>query len=111
MEIKICPIHNCSLAAHDTKYGIRFQCPMAGCTVVCWDGSTSTPADYETRQARMAAHDVFDHLWKSGLFTRKEAYKKLSKYLNIPARYTHIGLFDEKTAEKTEEWTRGLLNL
>ncbi len=69
MEIKICPEHNCLLESHKTQFGVRFQCPMAGCTVACWDGSTSTPADYETRQARIAAHDPFDYLWKSGMFT------------------------------------------
>ncbi len=45
------------------------------------------------------------------MFTRKEAYKKLSDYLKIELSATHIGLFDAKTAEKTEEFARGLLNL
>ena len=111
MEIKICPVHNCSLEPHKTKFGVRFQCPMTGCTVACWDGSTSTPADYETRQARMLAHAAFDGLWKSGLFTRKEAYKKLSAYLGIKPKGTHIGLFDLEMANKAKEFARGLLNI
>lgn len=36
------------------------------------------PADKETKQARIAAHEVFDELWISGEMTRTTAYRKLS---------------------------------
>ncbi|KKL86831.1 hypothetical protein LCGC14_1940770 [marine sediment metagenome] len=109
MELKLCPKHKIALVPNETKYGTRFHCRQDGCTVVCWDGSTSTPADYETRQARMLAHAAFDQLWRSGLFTRKTAYKKLSVYLGLKPKDTHIGLFDAETACKAKEFARGLL--
>ncbi|KKK70910.1 hypothetical protein LCGC14_2919230 [marine sediment metagenome] len=51
---KVCPIHKCKLVGSYTIYGLRFECPEVGCTVVCWSGSTSTPADYETRSMRIS---------------------------------------------------------
>ena len=89
-----------------TKYGIRYHCPVGGCTVVLWDGSTSTPADYQTRQARIEAHSWFDRLWQSGSYTRKGAYKALSKYLRIPTRKTHIGHFNVEQCQRTVDFCR-----
>lgn len=90
-----CTIHSArELEEQKTKYGIRWSCPVAGCTVVLWDGSTSTPADFGTRQARIQTHAHFDALWRSGLFTRKQAYKALAKHLGLPRRKTHIGYFN-----------------
>lgn len=85
----------------DTKYGLRYSCPVEGCTVVLWDGSTSTPADYETRQARIEAHSWFDALWQSGIFTRKKAYKKLAAHLGLSPRKTHIGHFNKDQCQRT----------
>ena len=79
MEIRLCPVHNISLVAKETKFGIRYGCPEKICTVACWDGDNSTPADYETRKERSLAHIFFDPLWKSGKMKRKEAYKLLAK--------------------------------
>ncbi len=76
-----------------TRYGKRWACPEHGCTVVCWDGHTSTPANYETRQARHAAHEVFDPLWKSGNYDRRTLYARLSEYMGTKADKTHIGMF------------------
>lgn len=89
-----CSIHpKEELVSQQTKYGVRYACPILNCTVVCWDNSTSTPADYETRKARMLTHKVFDEVWKSGIMTRKEAYRRLAKYLELPKRQAHIGCF------------------
>jgi DNA (cytosine-5)-methyltransferase 1 len=52
----MCPTHQERLMACHTRYGVRMACPVDGCTVACWDGATSTPADQETRDARIAAH-------------------------------------------------------
>ncbi len=43
----ICPEHNCVLVPNKTKYGTRWSCPVDRCTVVCWGGKTSTPANQE----------------------------------------------------------------
>lgn len=90
-----CTIHSArELEPTQTKYGIRYNCPVGGCTVVLWDGSTSTPADFATRQARIEAHHWFDALWQSGIFSRKKAYRKLAKHLGLSRKATHIGHFN-----------------
>ena len=54
------------------------------------------PVKRATKQARIAAHGVFDRLWKDGGgMTRKEAYKWLSGALGITSEECHIGRFDE----------------
>lgn len=105
-----CSTHSArNLEPHNTKFGIRYSCPVMGCTVVAWSGSTSTPANYSTRQMRMKAHDAFDELWKSGMFTRTEAYHKLSLYLGIIQQSTHIGHFDSDRCQKVIEFSRTIV--
>jgi len=94
MTDKRCPKHNAKLKAKKTQYGIRLSCPINGCTVACWGGSTSTPADYETRQARRAAHSAFDPLWRGNGMSKGIAYKQLSKFMGLQQKETHIGYFD-----------------
>lgn len=106
MDLQLCPEHVKSLVATKTKYGTRNSCPVAGCTVACWDGSTSTPADEETRQARMDAHNAFDRLWKSGAFSRKKAYRKLAEFMGLKAEKTHIGLFNKYQARAVIEFCK-----
>lgn len=88
-----CPAHGNQLAYTVTKYGLRYHCTAEGCTVVLWNGSTSTPADYDTRQARHECHTLFDPLWKTGRMSRNEAYKWLNRVvgeaLNVPE--VHFG--------------------
>ena len=47
----------------------------------------------------MEAHAAFDPIWKDGYMKRKEAYKWLSKQLDIPEQYTHIGMFGAETCK------------
>ncbi len=102
----ICHIHKLSLISRKTKFGIRHACPEDGCSVVCWDGSTSTPADLETRQARMKAHTAFDEIWKSGRIKRTKLYKLLAKHLGKKSKDTHIGHFDKETAIKVVKFAK-----
>ncbi|MEE9592030.1 MAG: zinc-finger-containing protein [Thermoplasmata archaeon] len=44
-----------------------------------------------TRLLRHVAHVSFDRLWKRGLMTRREAYRRLAAELNLPLRETHLG--------------------
>jgi len=96
-----CPEHHVELFPQETRYGTRWACPTEGCTMVAWqkyglyrNQPISVPANYETRQARIAAHTVFDKLWKSGEFKRAQVYKLLSKYLGLSSRKTHISHFN-----------------
>lgn len=103
-----CIIHSAKdLVPHNTRYGIRLSCPVGGCTVVSWNGNI--PADYSTRQARIQAHEYFDTLWKSGMLKRKNAYKKLSHFLEIPREKTHIGSFDQEQCQKVIQFANEIL--
>ena len=91
---RLCLNHDVPLEAKRTRYGVRWGCPVEGCTVVCWNGNTSMAADLQTRQARQAAHAAFDPLHQAGELTKGEAYKQLAAYMGLPQKKTHIGHFD-----------------
>lgn len=107
-----CPKHNVELVPQETKYGTRWACPTEDCTMVAWqaygtfrDKPISAPADYETRQARIAAHTAFDKLWKSGRLKRSRVYKQLAKYMGLSTRETHISHFDLVQCKKVIDFT------
>lgn len=107
---KACPIHSIALAEKPTRFGIRYSCPREGCTVACWSGDTSTPADAETRAVRIQAHGAFDAPWKSGKVRRTALYRRLSEYLGVPVEKTHIGMFDRETCLKVLEFAAEVIN-
>lgn len=100
-----CPTHGTPLRHTPTKYGKRYACAVQGCTVACWSGKTSTPADAETRALRLRCHEVFDALWRNGARSpfcgepggksarRQRAYAWLSRVMGKPPRLTHFGMF------------------
>ena len=57
-------------------------------------------ANAELRRAKMDAHAAFDPFWKTGILTRSEAYKWLSKELGIDREQCHIGWFDVEMCRK-----------
>ena len=103
----VCPDHNCDLRYSKTKYGIRWACPHPGCTVVCWGGKTSTPANQELRTLRNYCHSLFDPIWKtSRSISRTKLYNRLAEYMNIPTEKAHIGMFDKEQCNKVIEFVR-----
>jgi hypothetical protein len=58
------------------------------------------PCGPETRQARMAAHDAFDPLWRSRRMGRRDAYTWLSKAMGLPPEQTHIGMMTREQARE-----------
>ena len=96
---KICPIHKVELDGKSTKYGPRYSCPVEECTVVLWGGSTSTPADEETRQLRIKCHNLFDKRWNTRK-RRNQAYLELSHILGIKKEECHFGMFNKEQCEK-----------
>jgi hypothetical protein len=93
-----CPEHGATMQRCQTKYGGRWACTVALCTVVCWEGQTSTPADAETRALRRQCHEAFDPLWKPGAQRRfrhrGHAYIWLSRLMGTVIEETHIGMFN-----------------
>ena len=59
-----------------------------------------TPADKETKQWRMKAHNIFDIYWKKWGLDRNEAYSLLATALHIPRADAHIAMFDIEQCKK-----------
>lgn len=88
-----------------------YVCLYCNARVGCHPGTSKplgVPASAELRKARMAAHRVFDPLWRprhagyGRVFkSRSEAYRWLADCLGIKAKRCHIGQFDEQQCEKT----------
>lgn len=90
----VCPDHGIALVSKSSRYGLRWSCPQEKCTVACWGGSTSTPADEKTRAARILAHEALDALWRYGYMSRGQAYRWLDQVLGRKPGSTHIGSSD-----------------
>jgi len=62
-------------------------------------------ANKELRSWKKKAHDKFDMLWKDKKIDRDSAYEQLADFLQIPDKYTHIGMFSEVTCKKVFAWS------
>lgn len=88
------------------KWGKMWVCsnyPDCDSYVGCHKGTTiplGRLANEKLRSFKSEAHRQFDPIWKSGLMSRKDAYKWLSDMLHIPFDECHIGMFDVKTCQK-----------
>lgn len=99
----VCPKHGVPLERSSTRYGARYDCMCEGCTVMCWAGRTSTPADLPTRKARIEAHAVFDKLWTHNR-GRRDLYANLAKSMGLSKSKCHIGMFDVEQCQKVIEF-------
>lgn len=120
-ETLICPKCTAPMVLRETKrfthrngsprkfYGCT-NWPECNCTHGAHpDGSPlGTPADDETKLARIAAHDAFDRLWKpelGGRCSRNKAYRVMQDLMGMTCDEAHIGKF---TKEQCEELVRRL---
>lgn len=110
---KVCPFCKSSVSLVDSvkvyhrSYGFIYLCdryPRCDARVGCHSGSDKplgTLADRELRQWRSLAHRQFDPLWKSGIFTsRNAAYKWLARAMGLPPALTHVAMFDIKQCQR-----------
>ena len=104
-----CPHHKRDLVQSKTSYGIRYSCPVRGCTVACWSGDTSTPADAATREARQKAHAALERLWNSGRFKRGYVYSKLARVMGKRKGDTHVGMFNRAECLFVERFVQAIL--
>ncbi len=102
----VCSVHRCKLERSPTRFGARYDCPHKRCTVMCWAGKTSTPADQETRDARIKAHAAFDELWVDSR-SRRDLYSLLARAFDIPKSKCHIGMFNARQCEQLIKWCEG----
>lgn len=59
-----------------------------------------TPANKQTRLARIRAHVVFDPIWKQGILKRHEAYSWMRKAMALSRSQAHIAMFSEAQCEQ-----------
>ncbi len=80
------------------QYGYYYACPC-GQTHGCHQATgipLGIPADKETRQLRIRAHELFK-IWFERLgIKRREAYRKLGLMMDLNRENTHIGLMNKK---------------
>jgi hypothetical protein len=65
-------------------------------------------ADKELRRLKNEGHNTFDPLWKEKTYFKNqgEAYKWLSKKMNLPLEHTHFGMFTVEQCKKAIEYCK-----
>lgn len=93
-------------------YGMIYICPKCHAYVGVHKGTNKAKgrlANAELRQCKVKAHLYFDLIFKMGIMKRADAYKWLSKQLELPPEYTHIGMFNPETCAKVVDVSKRLL--
>ena len=58
------------------------------------------PANRRTKDARIAAHHVFDHLWKGGQMSRSAAYRWMQTAMGMTPSEAHIARFSREECKR-----------
>ena len=68
-------------------------------------------ANRTLRKKRIQAHQIFDQLWRKGIFSREEAYRWIGDKFCLQTRQAHIGNFsDYKCDQLIQETSKVLQN-
>ena len=98
-----CPECTCLMKLDRNQFGLYYKCEM-GCRIYHKahpDGKPlGVPADKETRQLRQQLHRLFEQWYHANRLTKKQAYKRLAKLLNMSIRYCHISMFNKQDCLK-----------
>lgn len=97
-----------------TSYGMIYYCASCEAYVGVHkdtDKALGRLANKELREWKSNAHFWFDKIWKEGYMSRSEAYLWLSQKSNLPAEYTHIGMFGVETCQKVVQFSQDLLDV
>lgn len=95
------------------SYGMVYFCKPCDAYVGVHKGTEDALgrlADKQLRYWKKEAHKYFDKIWKLEIMSRSEAYSWLSKRLDIPSKYTHIGMFGPKTCKDVVFFVKQFLN-
>lgn len=109
----ICPYCKKQTQYAQGDYGMIYLCKP--CDAYCGvhknsNRSLGRLAKADLRQCRQEAHKHFDVIWAQGQIKRKELYKELAEYLQLPSKYCHIAMFSISTCQKVTEWAKQRLN-
>lgn len=116
---KICPYCGMptefvdSSAVYRQSYGMIYLCSGCGAYVGVHKGTDRALgrlAQRPLRKLKHEAHEFFDKIWQLEYMNRHEAYAWLSRILDLPPEYTHIGMFSEVTCQRTIYFSKQLLN-
>jgi ssDNA-binding Zn-finger/Zn-ribbon topoisomerase 1 len=96
-----CPECDSQLVLRNSKYGLFYGCKRYPVCKAAHGAHPNgkplgKPADKETKQWRMKAHDKFNSLFEgeNPLMSRDEAYDYLQYLMNLTAKQAHISNFD-----------------
>lgn len=116
----ICPYckkqskHVNSSVIYGKDYGMIYLCGPCDAYVGCHKSNTTEAkgrlAKKELRELKKEAHLYFDKIWQLKIMSRHEAYKWLSGYLQLPAKYTHIGMLGIEKTKEVMTGSKQLLN-
>lgn len=112
-----CPTCGARVILRASRYGGFWACEERSCDTLvgAHKGSRAplgTPADKETRQARIEAHAAFDLLWRDRWMSRREAYAWLRGAMALSHEDAHIGRMSfEQCAEVVDAANRKLKRL
>lgn len=116
---KICPYCGMpsefvdSSVVYRQSYGMIYLCRDCDAYVGVHKGTDRALgrlAQRPLRKLKHDAHEYFDKIWQLKYMNRKEAYAWLSRVLDLPPEYTHIGMFSEITCQRTINFSKQLLN-
>lgn len=102
-----------SIEVYGISYGMIYLCRSCNAHVGVHKGTDKALgrlAQKQLRKLKHEAHGYFDKIWMNKYMTRHEAYAWLSRVLDIPSDYTHIGMFSEATCERVINFSKQLLN-
>ena len=91
-----CPQCGTLARRQKTRYGTRNSCGPCG----LWSWGDKPLVDAETHEARQAAHEAFDVLWKKEGMNRSEAYRLLAVKMKMPREACHMARMSKETARK-----------
>ena len=102
-----------SSVVYRRSYGMIYLCSGCDAYVGVHKGTNRAlgrVARKPLRKMKHQAHEYFDKIWQLGYMKRTEAYAWLSRVLDLPSEYTHIGMFSEITCVRTINFSKQLLN-
>lgn len=103
-----CPECGSAMLLRSSKFGLFYGCiEYPKCRAAHGahpDGTPlGTPADKETKMARIRAHEVFDAIWKRRHMSRSEAYAWMQRTMGLSDADAHIGKFTIDQCEELAE--------
>lgn len=86
-----------------------YKCPNCDAYVGCHPKTQmplGTLADAELRTLRSKVHKKFDPIWKAKKVSRRQAYQKLARALNLDLNKCHIGMFNIEQCNEALEFLK-----